>query len=139
MKPEARLFLGATVFLAVIGIVYWLTSYEDAGSVMLAAAATMALLAGSAIWYLARRTPVRPEDREDATIADGKGPVDVFPTETIWPFAVGLSGALMASGFAFGLWLVLTGAGAFTLSVIGYLAEARRATVPGERAGDGRQ
>jgi hypothetical protein len=134
VKNEARLFLGLTVFLAVIGTVYWLTSYEDTGSVMLAAGALMGVVAGASIWFRARNTPVRLEDRDDATIEDGAGAVDVFPTQSIWPFAVGLSGAVCASGFAFGAWLVAIGLGAFILAVIGYVLEARNTTLPEERS-----
>jgi len=133
VKNEVRLFLGVTVFLVVIGTVYWLTSYEDTGSVMLAAGALMGLVAGVSIWFHARNTAVRLEDRDDASIEDGAGPVDVFPTQSIWPFAVGLSGAVCASGFAFGAWLVAIGLGAFILSVVGYVLEARGAVLPEER------
>lgn len=125
MKSEARVFLGVTVFFIVIGIVYWFTSYEDAGSVMLAAAAVMGLVAGGAIWFVGRNTAPRAEDLPDATQADGAGIVDEFPTESIWPFAVGLSGAILASGFAFGAWLVIIGVATLALSLVGYIQEAR--------------
>ena len=134
MRDEMRVFLGVTMFFVVIGIVYWFTSYEDAGSVMLAASALMGLVAGGSIWLLSRHAPARVEDRADATIAEGAGPVDVFPLRSIWPFAVGLSSAVFASGFAFGVWLVLVGGVAFVLSIFGYVLEARNETLPGERS-----
>jgi hypothetical protein len=137
VKTEARVFLGVTAFFVVIGLVYWFTSYEHAGSVMLAASALMGLLAGLSIWLLARGTPTRAEDRPDATVAEGAGTVDVFPTQSIWPFAVGLSGALLASGFAFGAWLVLVGSAVFAVSLIGMVREARNETVPRRAAHDG--
>jgi hypothetical protein len=133
MRSEVGIFLGVTAFFIVIGVVYWLTSYETAGSVMLAASALMGLVAGGSIWLLSRRSPPRPEDREDATMAEGAGPVGVFATESIWPFAVGLSAAVFASGFAFGIWLVMVGGAAFVLSVLGYVLESRNETLPGER------
>ncbi len=133
MKSEARIFLGVAAFFVVIGVVYWFVSYENAGAVMLAASAVMGLLAGGSIWFLSRHAPIRAEDRADATIADGTGTVDVFPTHSVWPFAVGLSAALMASGFAFGAWLVLIGVGALVISLAGYVREVRDATVPNER------
>ena len=70
----------------------------------------MGVIAGGAILLLSRGAPARPEDDPDATLAEGAGTVDVFPTQSIWPFAVGLSAAVAASGFAFGAWLVLIGA-----------------------------
>lgn len=133
MKAEARVFLGITAFFVVIGVIYWLASYEEAGAVMLAFSATMGLVAGGSIWFLSRHSPTRTEDRDDATIAEGAGPVDVFPLHSVWPFAVGLSAALFASGFAFGVWLVMVGGGALLLSVIGYVREVRNETLPSER------
>jgi hypothetical protein len=136
MRTEGRVFLGVTVFFVVIGLVYWFTSYEDAGAVMLAASAGLGVIAGGAILLLSRRAPMRAEDDPDATLAAGAGAVDVFPTQSIWPFAVGLSGALAASGFAFGAWLVIIGGGALAVSLVCWIVEARRERVPGEPAGD---
>ena len=133
MKTEARVFLGVTAFFVVIGVIYWFVSYEEAGAVMLAASAVMGLVAGGSIWFLSRHAPVRSEDRDDATIADGAGPVDVFPLHSIWPFAIGLSAALFASGFAFGTWLVMIGGGALGVSLIGFVREVRNETLPSER------
>ena len=132
MKTEARVFLGVTVFFVVIGLVYWFTSYEDAGSIMLAACAGMGVVAGGAILLLSRGAAPRPEDDPDATPESGAGVVDVFPTYSIWPFAVGLSAALLASGFAFGAWLVIIGGGAFAVSVICWILDVRRERVPGD-------
>jgi hypothetical protein len=133
MRDEVRVYLGVTAFFIVIGLVYWFTSYEDAGSVMLAASALMGLVAGGSIWFLSRHAPPRAEDDSSATIAQGAGEIGIFPTQSIWPFAVGLSAALFASGFAFGVWLVLAGGAGFVLAILGYIAEARRDTLPGER------
>jgi hypothetical protein len=137
MKAEARVYLGVTAFFALIGVIYWFTSYEDAGSVMLAASAGMGVLAGGAILLLSRGAPMRAEDDPDATLAEGAGTVDAFPTQSIWPFAVGLSAAVAASGFAFGAWLVLIGTGALAVSLICWILEARREHLPGEPPGHG--
>ena len=139
MKAEARVFLGITAFFVLIGVIYWFTSYEDAGAVMLAASAGMGVIAGGAILLLSRGAPARPEDDPHATLAEGAGTVDVFPTQSIWPFAVGLSGAVAASGFAFGAWLVLIGTGALAVSLVCWILQSRREHLPGEPAhhGDG--
>jgi hypothetical protein len=137
MRDEARVYVGLAAFFIVIGVVYWFTSYEDAGSVMLAASALMGLVAGGSIWFLSRYAPARPEDDANATMADGAGGIGVFPTQSIWPFAVGLSAALFASGFAFGIWLVMAGGAGFVLALLGYIAEARRETLPSERTPEG--
>jgi hypothetical protein len=100
---------------------------------MLAASALMGLVAGGSIWLLSRHADSRAEDRADATIAEGAGPVGVFAMSSIWPFAVGLSAAVFASGFAFGVWLVMVGGAGLVLSILGYVLEARDATLPSER------
>ncbi|HXY93260.1 MAG TPA: cytochrome c oxidase subunit 4 [Acidimicrobiia bacterium] len=130
MQNEARVFLGVTVFFVVIGLVYWFTSYEDAGSVMLAACAGMGIVAGGAILFLSRNAPPRAEDDPNATVDEGAGVVDVFPKHSIWPFAVGLSATVMASGFAFGPWLVAIGGGSFAVTTTCWILEARRGHVP---------
>lgn len=137
MRGESSVFFGVSVFFIAIGIVYWFMSYEEAGSVMLAASALMGLVAGGSIWLLSRHAPSRAEDRSDATIAEGAGEVGVFAMHSIWPFAVGLSATVFASGFAFGVWLVMVGGAAFVLSIFGYVLESRNETLPGERSPDG--
>ena len=59
----------------VIGAIYWFTSYEDAGTTMLVASSLLGLLAGGYLLLQSRRFPPRPEDRPDATLAEGAGPV----------------------------------------------------------------
>ena len=138
MKAEARVFLGVTAFFVLIGVIYWFTSYEDAGAVMLAASAGDGR---DRRWRdpaaVARRTgTARGRSRRHA--GRGAGTVDVFPTQSIWPFAVGLSAAVAASGFAFGAWLVLIGTGAS--GRLAHLLDPRgapRTTVPGEPPGHG--
>jgi hypothetical protein len=133
LKTETRVLLGVTVFFVVIGAAYAIVSNERAGSVMLAASAAMGLLASGSIWALSRHAPERAEDRADATTADGAGPVGVFALESVWPFVVGLGATVMMSGFAFGSWLVLIGAGAFVFGLVGFVAESRNAEVPDDQ------
>src|SRR5215831_1842406 len=86
MKVESLFYLGVTAFFVVIGTIYWFWSYEDAGSTLLAASSLLGLVAGGYLLVQARRFPPRPEDRPDATLADGAGLVDQFPASTVWPF-----------------------------------------------------
>ena len=46
MKVESFFYLGVTAFFVVVGTIYWFTSYEDAGTTMLAASSLLGLLAG---------------------------------------------------------------------------------------------
>ena len=100
MKVESLFYLGVTAFFVVIGTIYWFTSYEDAGTTMLAASALLGLFAGGYLLLQARRFPPRPEDRPDATLAEGAGPVDKFPASTVWPFVFGFGATVFATGLA---------------------------------------
>ncbi len=134
MRTETRVLLGVTAFFVVIGVIYGVVTDEKAGQVMLTACALMGLLASGSIWLLSRHAPERAEDRDDATVADGAGVLDAFPTRSVWPFAVGLSATVMASGLAIGSWLVLIGAGAFLIAIVCFVAESRNAVLPSERS-----
>jgi hypothetical protein len=52
-----RIFVGIAVFMALIAVVYWFVSYEDAGTVMLALASGLALLFGGWLFLQDRRRP----------------------------------------------------------------------------------
>lgn len=125
MKVESLFYLGVTAFFVVIGTIYWFTSYEDAGTTMLAASSLLGLLAGWYLLFQARKYPPRPEDRPDATLADGAGPVDRFPASTVWPFVFGFGATVLATGFVFGIWVVLGGAIVLVLGVIGLIRQSR--------------
>ncbi|MGH9050322.1 MAG: aa3-type cytochrome oxidase subunit IV [Acidimicrobiia bacterium] len=126
MRVEAFVFLGVTAFFAVIGTLYWFTSYEDAGTTMLAGCALLGLLVGVYLLRWSRRIPARPEDRPDAALADGAGETTAFPAASIWPFVFGLGATAFATGFVFGVWIFVIGGAIFVLGVLGYVAESRR-------------
>jgi Cytochrome c oxidase subunit IV len=127
MKVEALFFLGVTGFFVVIGGIYAFTAYEDAGTTMLAASALLGLLAGGYLLVQSRRIEPRPEDRPDASVAEGAGPVSEFPAASIWPFVLGLGATAVATGLVFGVWVLILGGGVFALAVVGYVSEGRRA------------
>jgi hypothetical protein len=125
VKVEAFFFLGVTAFFVVIGVIYWFTSYEDAGTTMLAACALLGVLAGGYLLLISRRIAPRPEDRPDATIADGAGARTEFPAASIWPFVLAFGATALATGFVFGVWVIVLGGAVFALAAIGYVAESR--------------
>jgi Cytochrome c oxidase subunit IV len=128
VKVESFFYLGVTAFFVVLGTIYWFTSYEDAGTTMLAASALLGLFAGGYLLLQARRFPPRPEDRPEATLAEGAGPVDKFPASTVWPFVFGFGATVLATGFIFGIWVVLGGAIVLTFGVIGMIRQSRDTT-----------
>lgn len=125
MKLESYIYLGVTVFFVAIGAIYWFASYEDAGSVMLAASAVLGLMVGGYLFHLSRRMTPRPQDRTDATIAEGAGPVDSFPGPTIWPFVMGFAFTVLVTGVIFGVWVLLAGGVLLLFSVIELVRASR--------------
>jgi hypothetical protein len=132
MKAESFYWLGVTAFFVVIGALYWFTSYEDAGTTMLVATSLLGLLAGGYLFIQSRKYPPRPEDRPDATLEEGAGPVDDFPAPSIWPFVFGLGATVFATGFIFGVWVILPGAAILGLGVVGMIVQSRRRAAAGE-------
>src|SRR5260221_463461 len=80
MRVEVRVVLFGMVFVGVLAIIYWFTSYEDAGTTLLVLGAGMyAILCGYLFLQsrrLRNRQP-RPEDAEDPPAAEGEGEIDV--------------------------------------------------------------
>jgi uncharacterized iron-regulated membrane protein len=125
MRTESRIFFGVTVFFVVIGLIYWFWAYEDAGAVMLGGCAGLGLLAGGYLYLWSRRIPPRPQDRDDATLAEGAGRVDTFPTTSVWPIAIAFGATMLATGLVFGLAVVLLGGGLLVIAVTGMVLESR--------------
>src|ERR1700730_13619698 len=110
MKVETQVVGLGMVFLAVIGAIYWFTSYEDAGTTLLVVGALAYLLLAGYLYLQSRRLGGRrPEDREVAAPADSRGPVGFFPAASVWPVALGLGVALGALGLVFGPWFAAIG------------------------------
>ncbi len=133
MKVEWRTVLGASVFLLATGVVYWALKNhptEASGVAMLIFGfAAYGMLFGYLLLQYYRREKIpRPEDRFDATYADGEGEVAYFPSASIWPVGLGLGVIFAMVGLIFGLWWLIIGAIFFFGSVIGWMSEAEAAT-----------
>lgn len=126
MKVEWRMFVGLGAFLVPITALYWFTSYEHAGSVMMACFVLAFVFMGLYLMLQARRTGPRPEDRTDATPADGAEDLGYFPSRSVWPFTIAAGAVVLGYGLVFSGWLALPGLGMLVLSAVGYAAEAQR-------------
>ena len=124
MKVEWRLFAGGGVVMAVTATAYWLLTYEEAGSLLLALAFTALLFVGAYLAVLARRHGLRPEDVVDPEEGAGTGEVGYFPSSSIWPFIGACGAVVLAVGLVFGVWLSVFGGTLLGLATLGYAAEA---------------
>ena len=126
MKVEAIILLFLGVFFGLVGIVYWFWSQEQAGTAMLIGTCTLGFLPGSYYYYWHRRMGQRVEDRDDASIAEGAGDIDSFPSSSIWPFVLGMGAFLTVNSLVFGIWLIFPGISLILTALVGVTAESRR-------------
>jgi Cytochrome c oxidase subunit IV len=123
MHIEARLFEILTAFFALATVVYaFLTAYfslggiEWAGTTAMVMTTGLTLIIGTFFRFVARRLDTRPEDYEDAEIADGAGELGFYAPHSWWPVLIALAASVAAVGVALWLpWLIVTGA-VFVLS-----------------------
>ncbi|MGY1603374.1 cytochrome c oxidase subunit 4 [Geodermatophilus sp. SYSU D00815] len=124
MKVEALIFNIIAVFCVIAAVVYGLWAREPIGTTALVLSAGLTGLVGGFFWFISRRIDARPEDRKDAEIADGAGELGFFSPSSYWPFAVGVSAALMGLALAFWYsWLIIIAAVALLITIGGLLFE----------------
>ncbi|PXY21700.1 cytochrome C oxidase subunit IV [Prauserella sp. PE36] len=131
MKVEARIFDIVTVFAFLVAIVYAvMTGYmtndgvEPIGTVALILTGALALLVGSYFRFVSRRIEPRPEDREEAEIADGAGELGFFSPGSYWPVALAACAALGGVALAFfQIWLLVLAIIALLIAVGGLVFE----------------
>jgi Cytochrome c oxidase subunit IV len=131
MRVEARIFLGIALFLWVASAVYaiWTGAQsghgvETAGLAALILSGGLLAISGSFFWFVSRRIDPRPEDRNDAEIAEGAGELGFFSPGSYWPLGIGLAATLTGVGLAlYQLWLALVGAVLILFFVGGLLFE----------------
>jgi len=126
VRVEAIILLFLGVFFGIVGVVYWFTSYEDAGTMMLVGTSALGFLPGGYYLFWHRRIGRRVEDREDASIEEGAGDIDSFPGSSIWPFVMGMGAFLTLLSLVFGIWLILPGIALIVSALVGVTAESRR-------------
>ena len=84
--------------------------FEWAGTTALALTTGFSLIIATFFRFVARRLDTRPEDYEDAEIADGAGELGFYAPHSWWPILVALAASVAAVGVALWLpWLIVTG------------------------------
>jgi hypothetical protein len=126
MKVESYVLLFVGSFFGIVGLTYWLLSYEDGGTAMLVGTFLLGCVPGGYyLWWSRRMTP-RASDDPDATTEDGAGVVGAFPGSSIWPFVLGLGATFVASALVFGAWTLGIGLFLAIAALVGVIYESRR-------------
>jgi hypothetical protein len=131
MHIEARLFEFLTAFFALAAVGYGVLTglyanggIEWAGTTALVLTTGLTLITGTFFRFVARRLDTRPEDYEDAEIADGAGELGFFSPGSWWPLLIALSASVTAVAVAMWLpWLIAAGAAFVLASVAGLVFE----------------
>lgn len=130
MRVEYRVFFGLVAFFGVTAVIYGLLTgdNEPAGVVALALTGALFLILGSFLWFSARRLEqVRPEDNDDAEVADGAGEIGFFSPGSYWPITIAGCAATFAVATAFMLiWLMVMAAVFLVMAVCGLVFEYNR-------------
>lgn len=130
MKTEWRIFGGLAAFLFAMCALYaWWSnlqfgSVEWIGTVALILAGLLCLMSGGYFWFVSTRIDLRPEDRDDAEIADGAGEIGFFSPGSYWPVGIALCCLLAGIGIAYwSVWLIIVGLVFTVLGVAALLFE----------------
>ena len=126
MRVESLFLVGGGIFFGIIGVVYWFWSYEDGGFLMLLGSMLLGLLPGSYyLWWSFHMKP-RLEDQPEASIEEGQGSIDAFPSSSIWPFLLGMGAFMATLTFVFGIWFAPMAADLIISGGVGATVESRR-------------
>jgi hypothetical protein len=134
VKIQGIAFLATAAFMGVIGAVYWFTSYEPTGTMLLALAAVLALIPGAFLTWKAVRSEPGPSDREDAEPDEAAGTIGSFPESSVWPVVLAAGTALAVVGLVFGLWAGVPGAVIVVVAFVGAVLESRGEHLDGRQA-----
>ena len=123
MKVEGFLFGFLSLFFLGSGIVYWIVSRDPVGFTCLLLSAGMVFIIGYYLLFTASRMDARPEDREDAEIAEGAGEVGFFAPHSWWPISLAAAFLVTTLGLVFGPFLIVIGVIALLVALSGLLFE----------------
>ena len=133
MKVETWIFGVTTIFLVLVTPAYWLiTDAGDSGGDWTGTSALVAttLLCAMVALYLglhAKRMDARPEDLQDAEIADGAGELGFFPPFSWWPLWCALTLSTIVFAVAvLAWWLVIIGFVLGAVALSGWIFEYYR-------------
>jgi hypothetical protein len=124
MKAETYIFGICTVFFLLVAPAYWFITYDPTGTSALTMTFLLTLLVTLYLGVHASRMQPRPEDRQDAEIAEGAGELGFFPPYSWWPLWCAATLGIIVFGTAMAqYWLILMGVGLGSLALCGWIYE----------------
>lgn len=131
MRTSTKVFAFSAGFSLVVAVVYWLVSYEEAGSVLLLSMFVAPLVIGGYLGLQEHRaTGPLAEDDPEASHEEAAGEhLGRFHAGSGWPVVLGVGSATLLMGLVFGLWLALVGAALCAGAVLGLMRESHGSDV----------
>lgn len=123
MKASYRLFIGLSLFYAVMAVIYYAVGGEAVGITCIALSSGLAAIVGFYVWFNSNRMGTLPQDNLGAEIADGAGELGFYSPHSWWPLPVALSACAAGLGLLMGWWLTLIAVGALFVSIFGFVLE----------------
>lgn len=130
MRVEWKVTAGLAGVLAPWAVLYWVFSYEPAGTAALVVTVVALLFLAVYLAVQARAHGLRPEDRPDATYADSPADLGFFPTASWWPITIALASTVIGYGLVFSAWVALPGVALLVAALAGFAVEAHRGGTP---------
>jgi hypothetical protein len=126
MKAETWIFAITASFFALVSPAYWFITGDWTGTSALTMTFLLTLMLALYLGFHAAKMDPRPEDRQDAEIADGAGELGFFPPYSWWPLWCGLTLGVCVMGVVFGWWLFIIGAALGAVALSGWFFEYYR-------------
>ena len=118
---ETWVFASIAGIYGVSAVIYAVVADEASGVALLGGAA---LLAAVYTIYFRRHIAAVQESIEEQE--SGARPNELYlPTESWWPFALGLGATIVVAGFAIGFWLWPAGLVILVRGIVGFVVESR--------------
>ena len=126
MKANWKLFVGLSVFYAIMAVVYTYVTgaNEPVGITGMILASCLAAMVGFYVWFTQKRIGFDiPSDDLNAEIADDAGELGFYSPHSWWPLPVAVSACAMGLSLVVGWWLTLITLSALIVSIIGFVTE----------------
>jgi uncharacterized membrane protein YfcA len=120
LAVQWRTFAGIGLFIAVIAVIYWFSSYDYAGTVMLGLASGLSFLSAGYL-FVQDRSSTKPL-ADEGEVAERQ----YLPHASLWPFGIGVGAFLAFNGLILGFAYAVPGAIVISVSIAGLVAQTRR-------------
>lgn len=127
MRTEWKMTAGVAAVLAPWAVIYWVFSYEPAGTAALVITVVALLFLAVYLAVQSRQVGLRPEDVPDPTGSDDDETLGYFPTASIWPMTIALASMIIGFGLVFTVWIALPGVALLVFALAGLAVEAHEA------------